>query len=231
MGAPLECLCYLGNIIGYNFLVSTAARLQISDSTIREFCRKHHIQKLSLFGSILRDDFGPDSDVDVLVEFEPGKTPGFKFVEIQDELSALVGRKVDLNTPGSLHPRILKRIEAEGEMSTPPTDSDRLHHILDAANEAVMLAADKTKEELTTDRVLVLALTRLIEIIGEAARNVKPDLRERHPNVPWKKMVGTRDRLIHGYDRVDLNALWEIIKVDLPPLIDSLREIVGPLDD
>ena len=79
--------------------------------------------------------------------------------------------------------------------------------------------------------MLVLALTRLVETIGEATRNVKPDLRERHPNVPWKRMVGTRDRLIHGYDRVDLNALWEIIKDDLPPLIESLQEIVGPLDD
>jgi len=198
---------------------------------MKEFCRKHHIRKLSLFGSVLREDFRPDSDVDVLVEFEPGKTPGFAFVDVQDELSELLGRKVDLHTPGFLHPRILKRIEAEGEMSTPPTDSDRLYHILEAASEVVALAADKTKDEVAGDRVLVLALTRLIEIIGEAARNVNPDLRERHPNVPWKKMVGTRDRLIHGYDRVDLDVLWDIIKIELPPLIVALREIVGPLDD
>jgi len=95
--------------------VSTVSRLQLSHSAIREVCQRHHIRKLSLFGSVLRDDFRPDSDVDVLVEFEPGKTPGFGFVAIQDELSELLGRQVDLSTPGFLHPRILKRVEAEAE--------------------------------------------------------------------------------------------------------------------
>lgn len=95
--------------------MSTISRLEIPDSSIRQFCQRHHIRKLSLFGSVLRDDFRPDSDVDVLVEFEPGKTPGFRFIAIQDELSELLGRKVDLSTPGFLHPRILKRVEAEAE--------------------------------------------------------------------------------------------------------------------
>ncbi|OGO38844.1 MAG: hypothetical protein A2147_08200 [Chloroflexi bacterium RBG_16_57_8] len=67
-------------------------------------CRRHHIIRLSLFGSVLREDFRPGSDVDVLVEFEPGKTPGFSFIDIQDELSNMIGRKVDLNTPGDLSP-------------------------------------------------------------------------------------------------------------------------------
>lgn len=69
---------------------------------IAAFCQRHDIVRLSLFGSVLRDDFTPASDVDVLVEFEPGRTPGLAFFVIQDELSALFGRRVDLNTPGSL---------------------------------------------------------------------------------------------------------------------------------
>src|SRR5437762_2432508 len=69
---------------------------------IRDFCRRHSIRRLALFGSILRDDFGPESDIDVLVEFEPGKSPGWEFFGFQDELSALLGRPVDLNTPGFL---------------------------------------------------------------------------------------------------------------------------------
>jgi len=76
--------------------------IEISGPLIAEFCRRHHICRLCLFGSILRDDFGPDSDVDVLVQFEPGATPGFGFFGIQEELSVLLGRKVDLNTPGFL---------------------------------------------------------------------------------------------------------------------------------
>lgn len=69
---------------------------------LESFCRRRHIRKLSVFGSALREDFGPDSDLDVLVEFEPGHTPGLAFFGIQDELSSLLGRKVDLNTPSFL---------------------------------------------------------------------------------------------------------------------------------
>jgi uncharacterized protein len=76
--------------------------IEISSEKIADFCRRHHIRKLSLFGSIVRDDFGPASDIDVLVEFEPGHTPGLAFFGIQEELSGLLGRKVDLNTPQCL---------------------------------------------------------------------------------------------------------------------------------
>ncbi len=69
---------------------------------VGDFCRRHHIRRLALFGSVLRNDFGPDSDVDVLVDFEPGQTPGLAFFSMQDELSELLGRKVDLNTLGFL---------------------------------------------------------------------------------------------------------------------------------
>lgn len=69
---------------------------------ITSFCQRHHIRKLALFGSVLRDDFASDSDVDVLVEFETGHTPGWEFVSMQDELSHILGRPVDLNTAGFL---------------------------------------------------------------------------------------------------------------------------------
>lgn len=69
---------------------------------LEEFCRRHHIEWLSLFGSVLRDDFRPESDIDVLVEFEEGHTPGWNFFGMQDELSGIFGREVDLNTPGFL---------------------------------------------------------------------------------------------------------------------------------
>jgi len=71
----------------------------IDQEKIIEFCRKNHIRKLALFGSVLRSDFRPDSDVDVLVEFEPGHVPGLGFFAMEAELSEILGRKVDLNTP------------------------------------------------------------------------------------------------------------------------------------
>jgi uncharacterized protein len=77
-------------------------RLTIDRDRVAEFCRRHHIRRLALFGSVLRADFGPTSDVDVLVEFEPDHVPGLAFFTMQQELSTLIGRPVDLNTPGFL---------------------------------------------------------------------------------------------------------------------------------
>jgi hypothetical protein len=83
---------------------------------IAEFCRRHRIRRLSLFGSILRDDFCPDSDIDVLVEFEPGTRVGLRFFAIERELSRLLGRKADLNTPGFLGKYFRDEVLAEAEV-------------------------------------------------------------------------------------------------------------------
>lgn len=80
------------------------ARIEIPQERIEAFCRRHRIRRLSLFGSVLRDDFRPDSDVDVLVEFEAGFTPGLAFFGMEEELSEILRRKADLNTPGFLSP-------------------------------------------------------------------------------------------------------------------------------
>lgn len=89
------------------------ATIQISHLQLKQFCRKYHIRKLSYFGSVLRQDFGPQSDIDVLVEFEPGKTPGFEFFTIEQELSILLGRKVDLETTNFLSPEIRAAVDSE----------------------------------------------------------------------------------------------------------------------
>jgi len=76
--------------------------IKIPRNKLTAFCRRHHIKRLSFFGSVLRDDFKPDSDVDVLVEFEPGHTPGWDIVSMEDELSSMLSRKVDLHTRNDL---------------------------------------------------------------------------------------------------------------------------------
>jgi uncharacterized protein len=73
-------------------------KITVPREELLEFCRRNRIQRLALFGSVLRDDFGPDSDIDVLVEFEPGHRLGYGFFALQDELSRILGRRVDLNT-------------------------------------------------------------------------------------------------------------------------------------
>ncbi len=84
---------------------------------LAEFCRRNHIRKLSLFGSVLRSDFRPDSDIDVLVEFEPEHVPGFGFIRLQEELSTILGgRNVDLVTPKFLNRRIRDEVLRSSEV-------------------------------------------------------------------------------------------------------------------
>lgn len=90
--------------------------IEIPGDEIAEFCRRHRIRRLSLFGSILRDDFGPQSDIDVLVEFMPGARTGLRFFGMQDELTQVLGRKVDLNTPACLSKYYRDEVLAEAEV-------------------------------------------------------------------------------------------------------------------
>ena len=86
--------------------------VHIPQASLAAFCQRHHIRRLALFGSVLRDDFRPDSDVDVLVEFEAGHVPGFEFAGMEMELTALIGRKVDLRTPGDFSAKSREQIAA-----------------------------------------------------------------------------------------------------------------------
>lgn len=91
-------------------------RIPVPQEPLMEICRRYHVRRLALFGSVLREDFRSDSDVDVLVEFEPGFVPGLRFFTLQDELSETLGRRVDLNTPGFLHPAFRDRVVAEAQV-------------------------------------------------------------------------------------------------------------------
>jgi len=101
-------------------------------------------------------------------------------------------------------------------------DSVRLHHMLDHAREAVEMASGRKRPDLDSDRQFGLAMTRLLEILGEAAARVSEKARQNWPEIPWAKVVGLRNRLIHGYDSVDFDILWKTVVDDLPPLIAAL---------
>ena len=93
------------------------ARIQIDRETLADFCRRNHIRSLAFFGSVLRDDFGPDSDIDVLVEFETGRVPGLAFMRLEQDLSRLLGgRRIDLVTPNFLNERVRDRVLNDAEV-------------------------------------------------------------------------------------------------------------------
>ena len=107
-------------------------------------------------------------------------------------------------------------------------DLVRLRHMLDAAVEAVELIRGKTCADLDKDRVLSLALVRLLEIVGEAANRVTTPTRQQNPDIPWSQIVNLRHRLIHGYDTINMDILWKILTADLPTLIAQLEGIEYP---
>jgi len=109
-------------------------------------------------------------------------------------------------------------------------DPVRLRHMLDAAREAASFVVGKTKDDLFRDRMLVLSLTKEIEIIGEAANKVSKEIRAKYVGISWEDVIDMRHHLVHVYFDVDLNILWDTVTKDLPPLIAELEKIIAAED-
>jgi len=108
-------------------------------------------------------------------------------------------------------------------------DTVALRHMLDYSKTAQRLIAGRSCQDLDTDEMLQLALARAVEVVGEAAARVSSERKQTHPEIAWTQIISARNRLIHGYDAIDLNVLWHIVTLDLPSLIQQLEAIlVGP---
>jgi uncharacterized protein with HEPN domain len=107
------------------------------------------------------------------------------------------------------------------------SDEASLRHMVDHAAEAITLAQGRSRGDLDADRLLNLSLVRLLEIVGEAAARLSEETRRRCPQIPWADIIGLRNRLIHGYDVVDFDILWDIVQDDLPPLVAQLRKTLA----
>lgn len=105
-------------------------------------------------------------------------------------------------------------------------DRVRLRHMLDAARLALRFVQGRRRDDLEDDDLLSFGVVRALEIIGEAAKQVSQDLKDKCPNVEWNEIAATRNRLIHGYFDVDLDIVWTILTKDLPPLISELDKVM-----
>jgi uncharacterized protein with HEPN domain len=108
-----------------------------------------------------------------------------------------------------------------------PEDVIRLRHMLDAAHKAREFTKNCKRADLDKDEKLALAVVRLLEVVGEAAKSVSEQCRQAHPSIPWRQIAGTRNRLIHGYFDVDLDIVWQIVSIDLPALISHLEKTLS----
>ncbi len=104
---------------------------------------------------------------------------------------------------------------------------DYVEDMLDAMDKAELLLEGVTYEQFEADFRINFAVIRALEIVGEAAKRLPPNLREQYPNIPWKVMAGMRDRIIHGYDVVDLQIMWDVVKRDIPQVKPQIREILA----
>ena len=105
-------------------------------------------------------------------------------------------------------------------------DNIRLQHMLDSATEAVGYTVKREQKELETDRQLTHSLVRCVEIIGEAANKVSIECQEAYPQIPWKNVIGMRNKLIHAYFDINLTILWRTVRQELPLLISELKSIL-----
>ena len=105
-------------------------------------------------------------------------------------------------------------------------DSVRLRHMLDAAQKAIGFVSGKVRGDLDSDEKLALALLKLIENLGEAAKQVSRQKQEEHPEIPWSRIARTRDRLVHGYHDINLDIVWSIATERLPEVVAALERII-----
>ena len=103
-------------------------------------------------------------------------------------------------------------------------DTAALRQMLSHAREAVALVQGRTREDLDHERLLSLGLMQLLQIVGEAASRVSETTCQAHPQIPWKQIIALRNRLIHGYDTINLSILWAVLTTDLPALIIELEK-------
>ena len=105
-------------------------------------------------------------------------------------------------------------------------DKIRVKHMLDASSEAITFAKARTRKELDRNRMLAMALLKEIEVIGEAANRLTDEFCAAYPDIPWKDIIATRNRLVHGYFDIDLDIVWNTVKQDLPALRLKLMKII-----
>ncbi len=206
--------------------------IAIPQDKIADFCQRWHVAELALFGSVLRDDFRPDSDVDILITFAPEHSSGLLgFVRMKYELEDIFGRDVDLLTKKSIedsHNWIRRQnILGTAQVIFPMyRDEASLLDIVKAARNILGFAQGMGKNDLSADIQTQSAILYQIIVVGEATKRLSSDFRSQHPEVLWKDIAGMRDVVVHQYDRIDIEILWRVIQQDMPELLSSLEAML-----
>ena len=237
----------------FQFPTAVKERLQASPSQIADFCQRWNIIELALFGSILRDDFRPDSDIDILASFAPNTCWNlFDFIQMQEQLETMLGRDVDfthkqqIKNPFS-RAAILEtchiiysenRTISSFNFSIKPANllmqadnrnQAALWDMVEAIKQIIEFTANLSCEEYRVNILVQRAVEREFEILGEAARRTSEEFRQANVDIDWRNIVNLRNLIAHRYDRVQPDTLWNIIVTVLPSLLIQLELLLPPL--
>lgn len=235
------------------FPTAVKERFKASPSQIADFCQRWNIIELALFGSILRDDFRPDSDIDILASFAAHSSWNlFEFIQMQEQLESMLGRDVDftqkqqINNPFSRaeilqtchiiysdNP-IVSSFKFSLKPANPLMQSDNrnqaaLWDMIEAIRQIMEFTANLSCEEYRINILVQRAVEREFEILGEAARRISEEFRQANADIDWRNIINLRNIIAHRYDRVEPDTLWNIIVTVLPGLLSQLELLRRPI--
>ena len=191
--------------------------------------RRYGVVNLALFGSIVRNRATDNSDVDVLVSFDSPATSK-RYFGVQFYIEDLLGRPVDLVTDKALRAEMRPYIEREMISEEQSEKRSWRLYLLDMIDfgEKVLTYTDGLEQDAFIAETLIYdAVLRNLELIGEAATHLPGTVREAHPEIQWRLIIATRNRLAHSYLGVDEDVIWDIIQTDIPNLLPALRNLLN----
>ena len=189
--------------------------INISEKDIKIIAAKYSIKEISVFGSSIRDEFDTDSDIDLLIEFYNSETISlYDIIDIQEYFEKITQRPVDIVEPeGLLNPYRRENI----------LNKSYIYDMLTYSNEIIDIINDENHAAFLSNRVKRLAVERLIEIIGEAANHISEEVINKNDDIPWSKIIGLRNKIVHDYGEILTDRIWLIASKAIPELINLLN--------
>jgi uncharacterized protein with HEPN domain len=183
---------------------------------------KFKIKRIGIFGSYVRGEETKKSDIDILVElYEP---IGWEFIDLKEFLEKILGINVDLVTIKALKPQLKDAI-----LKCMKKRSCKLYlnDMLEAINKIETYINELEYNDFINDDMVMDAVIRNLEVFGEAARNIPDEVKEKYGNIPWKRIIGLRNIVIHGYFGVDYENVWRIVTENIPKVKPFIEEILA----
>jgi hypothetical protein len=206
----------------------------IPEETIRAFCKKWTIHSFSFYGSIMRDDFRPDSDIDVMIEFSPGdRTSVLDMGAMQEELEALFSRNVDLVERKSIE-QSENYIRRNGILSGKPPVLRQMSYLLDmliSAKNIQKITGNSSAETVDRDEMLFHAISYHCRWLAVSAQRVDAPTRRKYPDIPWNRLMKMYDSFEADFCRPDRELIREITGEVVPAIIPVLSTIIPPEDE